>query len=590
MPRLPRPRLPRPRLSRPNLPRPSQALLDLARVAGDVARDGWDLWLGVSIYTRRRLGVAGGLLALIALIWLVAVPALPCQAPGGSACAPSDHAIGLVPDDALAYAHLNLEPANGQFDRAESIASRVPTLARQVTGRLVSRLPGPHGASPDFDRDIEPWFGGEAALAILPAGQRAAQQVQLLQASDQKGAREFAASIASGRPRTSSYRGVDVRVDAQGLATALLGGFLAIGTKGGVDEVIAAQRGADGAHSLADDPAAGDARDALPDQRLADLYLSERGIVRLVAGAGSPLATATSVIDPGASRGAAAALVASDDGLELTVRSRLDPARVRAHPGFFSAFPAFQPTLPASLPADSLGYLGIGQPGRTIGSLLEQAGAQEPGLAAAVGRLTKRLRSLGDVDLERQLLPSLGGEAALALEPSPRGGSRTPALIFVGSGIDPALAGQALARLQGPVAKALGSSRQAPVFGQRRMGEVTAHTLRLSPTIDLTYAIVGKSLVIATNPAGVRAVSVEGPSLDRAALFQQATAGLPGQVAALGYLNLDGLVALGERAGLTSDSAYRTFAPEIRKLKALALAVHASPEELSTDVRLVVGG
>ena len=55
------------------------------------------------------------------------------------------------------------------------------------------------------------------------------------------------------------------------------------------------------------------------------------------------------MINPGASEGAAAALVAGDDGLEVDIRSELDADRTKAHPGFFSAFPAFEPTLAASL-------------------------------------------------------------------------------------------------------------------------------------------------------------------------------------------------------------------------------------------------
>jgi len=588
MPRRPRPRLSRPRLPRFRLPRPPDAVIEACRVPVELGRDGWDWWLDLSIYTRRRLGVAAGLLATVALIWLVALPALPCRAPGGNVCPPSDHAIELVPDDALAYVHLNLDRDGDQLEAAQSVASRVPTLAQQAIGRLASALPGPNGASLDFRRDVEPWLGGEAALAILPAGGRVAQEVQLLRVGDEGDARKFASSIASGKPRASSYRGVEIQVDRRGLATAIVGGFLAIGTRGGVREVIDAQSGADHTGSLADDRLAAEARDALPDDRLADLYLSKDGTSRLVADPSSPLATLAAVVNPGASRGVAAALVASDQGLELDIRSILDPGRVPAHPGFFSVFPSFEPELAASLPPDSLGYLGIGDPGRAIGSLLGQASASEPGLAAALGGVAKGVKALEGVGLERQLAPALGGEAAFALAPSPRGGSRTPILIFVGSGIDEELATKALVRLQGPVAKALGSSRRAPAFSRQRVGGVTVHSLRLSSTLDLSYAIVDQALVIATDPAGVRALSPGGPGLDDADPFREATAGLPSEVSTLGYLDLGGLIAIAERAGLAGDPAYETFAPEIRRLRALGLSVQASSHELSTDIRLVV--
>lgn len=587
-PRLSRPRLPRVRPPRVHLPRPPEAVIEAGRVPVDLGRDGWDWWLSLSIYTRRRLGLVVGLLAVIGLIWLVAIPALPCQAPGGDSCPAGDHAIGLVPDDALAYAHANLDRGGDQFEAAQDVAARVPTLAQQAINRLESMLPGPDGGPVDFDRDIAPWFGGEVALAILPAGGRAAQEVQLLGVADTDGARRFADSIASGGVHSRDIEGVELQVDRRGLATALVGDFLAIGAQSGVRAVIDVDRGADGTESLAADPDAGGALGALPAGRLAEVYLSKDGIARLVAERGSALATLAPVIDPGASKGAAAALVANDDGLGLNVRSILDPARVPAHGGFLSALPRFEPSLPGSLPADSLAYLGIGDPGETIGSLLKEASASEPGLAAIAGELTKSLKAVGDVGLERELGPVLGEEGALALEPSGRGGTQTPIPVFIGSGIDESRAGEALARLRRQVAKALGSGADAPGFKRRSFGDVAAYSLAVSPTVELTYAIVGQTLVIGTDPAGVRAVIDGGPGLDQSEPFRGATAGLPSEVSTLGYLDLGGLIALAERAGLAGTPAYATFAPEIRRLQALGVAIQGTEDQLATDARLVV--
>ena len=107
---------------------------------------------------------------------------------------------------------------------------------------------------PTSTRDIEPWFGGEAALAIVPAAAGGlGELVQLVEASDDDQAREFADSIAAGTPRSTSYRDVEVRVDRRGLATALVAGFLVVGTKSGVRSVIDADSGAKGTGSLADD-------------------------------------------------------------------------------------------------------------------------------------------------------------------------------------------------------------------------------------------------------------------------------------------------------------------------------------------------
>jgi hypothetical protein len=586
------------------------AAFEAGRVAGRVpvaiGRGSREFWFDLSIHTRLRLTLALGAVVALALVWLVAVPALPCEAPGGDRCPPADDAIQLVSQDALAYVHLNVDRDTEQYEDAAKVSERVPGITKQAIALLLSRLPGPEGAPPDFERDIEPWFGGEAALAIVPAGGGAVgDEVQLLEASNESEAREFADSITAGRPRSTTYRDVEVRVDRRGLATALVAGFLAIGTRTGVRDAIDADSGAKGTGSLAGDPKASAARDALPDKRLADAYLSADGIAELVADPRGPLATFASVINPGASQGAAVALVAGDDGLDLNLRSELAPRRAKAHPGFFSAFPPFEPDLAGSLPGDSLGYVGIGDPGKTLSSLLVQASAQEPGLAAAVGDLVEQVKDLGKVDLYKDLLPSLGGEAAIALQPAPdeggRGsgggatgalpGSQIPFLEFIAADVDADRASEALARLQGPITQALNPSRalQAPVTRQREVRGLTAHSVRLSPTVELTYAIDGSTLVVATDPAAVEQLAGGEGGLDGEELFDLATDGFPGDLTMLGYLNLGGLIALAESAGLGEDPAYATFASEIQKLRALGLAIQSSSEELSTEARLIVG-
>ncbi len=293
------------------------------------------------------------------------------------------------------------------------------------------------------------------------------------------------------------------------------------------------------------------------------------------------------MINPDASEGAAVALVAHDDGLDFALRSKLAPRRAKRHPGFFSAFPSFEPDLAGLLPGDSLGYLGIGDPGTTLASLLKQARATEPGLAAAVGDLLARVRQLGEVDLEQDLLPSLGGEAAIALQPT----GTIPFLEFLAADVDADRATEALARLVGPITQALNPSKalQAPVVSEREVDGLTAQSVRLSPTIELTYAIDGSTLVAATDSAAVEQLASGEGGLDEEELFDRATDGLPSDLSLLGYLDLGGLIALGERAGLSEDPAYVTFASEIQRLEALGLAVQSSPDELSTDARLIVG-
>ncbi|MGH2952939.1 MAG: DUF3352 domain-containing protein [Solirubrobacterales bacterium] len=553
-------------------------------------------WTSLPLVARRRLVAALGAALALALFLALAVPNLPCQLPGGDSCPPPDDAEELVPADALLYAHVNLDPDTEQAEDAADVAAAIPIFTQQVAIRALRVVPGPEGAPPGFERDIEPWFGGEAALAIVPGAGRQTAQVALLEVADADRARQYANEIAAGRTLPSDHRGIELTVDQGGLATAQVGGFLAIGPPAALRAVIDTETGAEAAESLVDDSAAEAAREELPDHRLAEAYVSEEGIAELIEPAEGLLGTLTTFLAPGATRGAAVALSAGEGELELSARSVLDEERARARPGFFAAFPPFEPELPERLEQGTLAYVGIAEPARTIRALLAQASAQAPGIAAGFEDLVESLRRRGEIDVERELLPALGGEAAFALEPGRGGGAGAtptqqplPYLGFLADGVDEERARRALAVLQAPIAESIDPQLQAPVFGERDIDGVEARTLRVSPVIELSYAVFEGLAAVATHPLGIeRLVSGDG-GLDEAGRFREATDDLgEDETSLLGFFDLGQVVALGERLGLAEDPVYATFAAEFRRLDALGLAVESASDLLSTDARLLV--
>ena len=193
--------------------------------------------------------------------------------------------------------------------------------------------------------------------------------------------------MAAGTPKTLDYRNVPMAVDRRGLATAIVGGFLAIGRESGVRDVIDAQSGADGTGSLAGEPAAARLSTSFRTTGWRTHTVARRHR-QLVGNPRGPLATLDAVVDPAASDGAAIALVAGDQGIKVDIRSELDEARAKAQPGFFAAFPAFEPTLSARC-RPIAGVRGIADPGHALVSLLAQASADQPGLAAGVAALVQ---------------------------------------------------------------------------------------------------------------------------------------------------------------------------------------------------------
>ena len=557
---------------------------------------------------------AGAVVAIV-VIALVLAPALPCGFPGGESCAPDDDAAGLVPADALLYVHVNTDADSEQYEKASALADRLPTL----TDQLIAALPGAAGAGIEYDRDVRPWLGGEAAVALLRDGADAVEQALLLEIDDENGAERFSDQLVGRRTDSSDVAGVAVTSRGR-LATAEVDGFLVIGSRESVRAVIEAQD-SDGS-ALADDDTAEEVVDELPSDSLATAFVSEHGAADLFR-AGAPLGSLEVFVGAAATTGAAAALVALDDGIEIETHSALDPERLEAAPGFFGAFAPFEPELVGELSAQSLLYLGLGDPERSVKALLEQATAEAPGLTEGFERFSKELRKDGDVSIEREILPLLAGEVAVGIEPPPKAGgdageenedeavpeeiepggpapipeepgeldfSGVPYVVFVADDVDEEQARRTLADLQVPIAEALEpeESGQAPVFEGTDIAGVQARSLRISPTVNLTYAIFDEKLVVATDPAGVEQVKSGESSLPDSSQYEAATEGFGGDLATIIYLNLGDLIALAERQGLSEDPAYALFAGEVRRLQAMGLAVERDEESLDSRLRLTI--
>lgn len=561
-------------------------------LAGGARRIG-ETWNGVPAVARVRLAAAAIVAALVVVVLLVVVPAAPCGVPGGDECPAPDDAIALVPDDALAYAHVDIDPEGEEFRAASDLASRVPLLSRLTIGRLA----GVAGRPVDFESQVRPWAGGEVAVAVLP-GLGRLEQIVLVEADDADGAQAFAAGLLGSGTTIEEVAGIEVSTRADGDASAIVNGFLVLGDIDAVTGVIDPDD-----ETTLESATASTVLDELSDERVAYAYLSGAG-ARALLGAEGPLARLApfdTFVDGEASRGVAVALTAAEDLLELEVRSELDPERATSSPPFFAALPPFEPTLPADVGTDALVYLGIGDPQASVESLLTQAAADAPALLGAFNRVEKDLRREGGISLTGELLSLLGSEAAIAIEPVDAEGappppgtlapSGVPYLSVLAKGVDSAAAARSLAALQAPLVDALGPAGSAKLgaFETQRIAGVDAQSLPVNPDLTLTYATFDDRLVVATNPLGVEQARADGAGLEDSPEFELVTEDLPDQVSLLAYLDLRSLLALGEELGLSADPVYSTLAPDLRTLDAAALAVSGSGEQIRTDFRIAIG-
>ena len=288
---------------------------------------------------------------------------------------------------------------------------------------------------------------------------------------------------------------------------------------------------ADGADSLADEPIArGGPRRAPRPPAGSRPMLSADGVAELIAGSPGPLGSLTPLRragrEPRGRRGAE-----RDRGRRARAR-RPQRARPRAgqglDPGFFAAFPRVRAgAARAAARRDSLAYLGFGDPGEHRPRPArpgERAGAGDRGRLRGPGR-RPATRGRGRSSSASCSTRSAARRRSRSSRRSAAARPAAPAVPDVRRrrgrrGARP----RALAALQAPLADAVdpGSDLQAPVFGQQQIAGVEARSLRISPTVELTYAIFDGLAVIATDPARHRAASPSGEGgLDDAELYER---------------------------------------------------------------------
>ena len=228
----------------------------------------------------------------------------------------------------------------------------------------------------------------------------------MLEVADEKGAREYEASIGAGAPEPEDYQGTDLREDERGLATAIVDDFLVdrLRRRGALRDRRLGRtwtrrrlaRGPDGrAMRSTSCPATASPRRTC----------RRRGSTASSRSPRERSAPFEPLVDSGDSQGAAFSRRRRRRAATVfATRSVLDPERNPEAGGFFAAFEPFEPALPAELAPDTLAYVGFGDADETVSGLLAQATIRAPGIATGITDLVDRLRKDAGVDLAEELL------------------------------------------------------------------------------------------------------------------------------------------------------------------------------------------
>lgn len=464
-------------------------------------------------------------IALLLSVVAVAGAVAGCASSSGSGGG-SDPAA-LVPASAPLYAEAVLGgDSQEQADARAALAKILGTADPQ--GELVKVF---DRANVNFARDVQPWLGdrvGAAALAFGARGDKVA-----VAASRDDGAARSALGRLFPNAATRSYRGADYRVDSRrGVASAVLDGFVVLGSENGLKAAIDASKGS----SLAESSSLKDARAKVRRERSAFLYVDVAGFLREALGArGGGAAQLAPFVEPislALPKTIAAALDAEPELL------RLDSAAFGNGGGFSSGTSGADAL--AALPGDAWLGLGVGDLGGTVNGFLDRVSAK--GGIAGVGLqalLSQAQQSLG-LDVRRDLLGWMGDAGIYAAGSSKA--DRRAALVIASK--DPSATRRAVRALE-PLARRSGDVTPLHAAGVDA-GFAVRHGRGDEPVL---VAAAGNRFVVALGRRALTEALSPGSRLGDAAAFKAAAAKLSSGVRPSFFLDVQRLSGLAASKG-----------------------------------------
>ena len=340
-----------------------------------------------------------------------------------SAGAATSSLVGYVPADSVGYIELRIDAPGDQRQNVANVLSRFPGFADQSTlGTKLDELLDQlyltaTGQASGYTRDVKPWLGDSAALAVTSLssllGGDSPGFVWLVNTKDPAAARTWALqNIAAGSTATN-YNGVELNVVTRGDKTMLVGVVGQV-LLGGDEASVRAAIDTKGASTFSSSAQFKAASAAAPGDRLVFGFLDFRQVMTGV------LAQAGQTAPPSGPL----SLDALPSWLVAVVRAESDAVTtslVMAASNFTAPGPSRTSAIAPGLPATTMALVEVHDLGAAILTAL-QAAREAPETREAIEQLDQTLRALGGAE---SLVGWIGDGAIVVVDdagPLPTGG------------------------------------------------------------------------------------------------------------------------------------------------------------------------
>jgi hypothetical protein len=345
----------------------------------------------------------------LALPVLAAMAAIAIVGCGGGGSGSSSGVAGLAPSDSLVFVEGKLRPTGSLKSNVDSLAGTiagVDNLGDLVVEEL-EKSAREDGEPFDFAKEVEPWLGEEAGVALKSfEGKDTSQPLVIVETTDGAAAQRFVEKQTGQSKvpyRDGSYEGVDFKVGGkEGNAIGVADEFLLVANdEAAFKEAVEASNG----ESLADESRFTDAMSAATEGSLADLYADVGGLIDKSGGQIDPQARELlqhAGIDPSEAT-AVASVVPGTEQVEVDLSSELGGEKA---PGNDVS------ELLGSLPGNAFAAFGVSGFSDQLEEAIDELDASGISGEVPPHKLKSTLKAMG-IDLDK-IAASLDGAAAFA--------------------------------------------------------------------------------------------------------------------------------------------------------------------------------
>ena len=132
------------------------------------------------------------------------------------------------------------------------------------------------------------------------------------------------------------------------------------------------------------------------------------------------------------------------------------------------------------------------------------------------------------------------------------------------------------------------SSGQVSTLEPARIAGIDAATVRVSPTFSVTYALLGRRAVVSTDPNGLRALRDKQARLTARPQLSTLIGEHGRAITSVLFLDLERLLGLGARAGLSLVPAYQRLEADLTQVKSVSAVTSSTGQAKAADIFIEV--